>query len=219
MERLTKKELRALLECIKECYPICDIETFAQRVVSRLSKIVPPGFISYDVVNPRRRRDACATYPHAAHTTSQKKILEPRVGQHPIVIHHGKTRETTQGLFRRLGLDNKFYPRLAKYRTVPRLEKQVAVNCKTKNLAVHEKFLIKLLRPHLNQVYRNAQTITHMQQKLTLVDQALYRLNFGLIFLTPNGKIHLATTGAMQQLTNYLGPQSLRKSRLPAPLG
>src|SRR6266404_5316013 len=90
MERLTKKELRALLEFIKECYPICDIETFAQRVVSRLSKIVPPEFISYNVVNPRRRRDACATYPHAAYTTSQKKILEPRVGEQPIVIHHGR---------------------------------------------------------------------------------------------------------------------------------
>jgi len=35
------KELRALLEFIKECYPICDLETFTQRVVSRLSKIVP----------------------------------------------------------------------------------------------------------------------------------------------------------------------------------
>jgi hypothetical protein len=41
MERVTKKELRALLECIKQCYPICDLETFRQRVVSRLSKIVP----------------------------------------------------------------------------------------------------------------------------------------------------------------------------------
>ena len=41
MERLTKKELRTLLEFIKECYPICDLETFAQRVVSRLAKIVP----------------------------------------------------------------------------------------------------------------------------------------------------------------------------------
>jgi hypothetical protein len=34
MERLTKKELRALLEFIKKCYPICELETFAQRVVS-----------------------------------------------------------------------------------------------------------------------------------------------------------------------------------------
>jgi DNA-binding CsgD family transcriptional regulator len=85
-------------------------------------------------------------------------------------------------------------------------------------LAGHEKFLLKLLRPHLDQAYRNAQTFTHMQQKLTLVDQALYRLNFGLIFLTPDGKIHLATTGAMRQLTNYLGPRPLRENRLPEPL-
>jgi len=141
------------------------------------------------------------------------------VREHPVVIHHGKTRDNPQGQLHGLRLHNKFYPRSgAKYQIAPRLIKQVAVDCKTKNLAVHEKFLLKLLRPHLNQAYRNAQTITHMQQKLTLVDQALYRLNFGLIFLTLDGKIHLATTGAMQQLTNYLGPQSLRKSRLPAPL-
>ena len=117
------------------------------------------------------------------------------------------------------GSHNKFYPRLVtKCRIAPRLTKKVSLNCKTKNLAVHDKLLFKLLSPHLNQAYRNAQTVTHMQQKLTLVDQALYRLNLGLIFLTPDGKIHLATTGAMQQLTNYLGPHSLRENRLPEPL-
>jgi DNA-binding CsgD family transcriptional regulator len=57
-----------------------------------------------------------------------------------------------------------------------------------------------------------------MQQKLTLVDQALYRLNLGLIFLTPDGKIHLATTSAMRQITSYLGPPSLFGNRLPEPL-
>src|SRR5262245_64098948 len=102
--------------------------------------------------------------------------------------------------FHRLGLDNKFYPRMeVKYGIVPQSIKHVTVNCKTKNLTVHDKLLLKLLSPHLNQAYRNAQTITHVQQKLTLVDRALYKLNVGLIFLTPNGKIRLATTGAMQQ--------------------
>jgi hypothetical protein len=51
MERLTKKELRALLECIKECYPICDLETFRQRVVSRLSKILLRSCVSYQSVD------------------------------------------------------------------------------------------------------------------------------------------------------------------------
>ena len=216
MERLTKKELRALLEFIKECYPICDLETFAHRVVSRLAKIVPTEIISHNGVNPRRRRNACATYPPHAKIPSENKILEQGVGEHPVVIHHGKTRETTQGLFPRPGLHNKFYPRWnGKHRTAARLIKQVAVNCKTKNLAFHEKYLLKLLSPHVNQAYRNAQTVTHMQQKLTLVDRALYRLNLGLIFLTPDGKIRLATTWAMQQVTSYLGPQPLRENRLP----
>ena len=58
MERLTKKELRALLECIKECYPICDLETFSQRVVSRLSKIVSAEMISHNGVKPRREWNA-----------------------------------------------------------------------------------------------------------------------------------------------------------------
>jgi hypothetical protein len=68
MERLTKKELRTLLECIKECYPNCDLETFTQRqrVVSRLSKIVHKELIPHTVSNPRTERNACATYPHKA---------------------------------------------------------------------------------------------------------------------------------------------------------
>jgi len=218
VERLTKKELRALLEFIKECYPICDLETFSQRVVSRLSKIVPAEFIPYNGVNPRRR-NVCAPYPHAAYTPSQKEIFEPRVSEHPVVIHHGKTRETTQGLFQHLKLHNKFYPRLGvKCRIAPRLTREVAVNCKTKNLAGHDKLLFKLVNPHINQAYRNAEMVSHMQQKLTLVDQGLYRLNVGLIFLAPDGKIRLATTWAMQQLTNYLGPRPLRENRLPQSL-
>jgi hypothetical protein len=86
VERLTKKELRALLEFIKECCPICDIETFLQRVVSRLSKIVPTEIISYNVADPQMRRDVCGTYSHAAYTPSQKKIFEPRVREHPGII-------------------------------------------------------------------------------------------------------------------------------------
>src|SRR5262249_28902172 len=162
------------------------------------------------------RRNLCATYPHAAYTPSQKKIFEPHVSEHPVVVHHGKTRDTAQGQFQRLWLDNKFYPRMeVKYGIVPQSIKHVAVNCKTKNLTVHDKLLLKLLSPHLNQAYRNAQTVTHMQQKLTLVNRALNTLHLGIIVLTPDGKVRLATTSAVMQVTNYLGSQCLRGNRLP----
>jgi hypothetical protein len=71
MERLTKKELRALLEFIKKCYPICDLESFAQRVISRLSKLVPTEIVSYNV-NRWRERIACPAYPPHPYTPSEK---------------------------------------------------------------------------------------------------------------------------------------------------
>ena len=81
MERLTKKELRALLECIKDCYPICDLETFGQRVISRLSKIVPKEIIPYNVVNPRRERNAYLPHFHDGYTPSKNKIFDQRLGK------------------------------------------------------------------------------------------------------------------------------------------
>ena len=219
MERLTKKELRALLEFIKECYPICDLEIFPQRVVSRLAKIVSSEIISHNGHKPPWKLNASTTYLLQAHTPSENKILEQRMHAHPVVIHNGKTRETPQSQFHRQWLQNKFYPRLGvKYRIAPRLIKQVALHCRSKPFTNRDRLLFSLLSPHLNQAYRNAQTVTHMQQKLTLVDRALYRMNLGLIFLTPDGKIRLATTWAMQRLTRYLGPQSLRNNRVSEPL-
>jgi DNA-binding CsgD family transcriptional regulator len=75
MERLTKPELRALLESIKECYPVCDRQTFKQRVLSRLAKIVPTEIISHNAVNPRRELKARAIYPHVAHRDPDRRLL------------------------------------------------------------------------------------------------------------------------------------------------
>ena len=212
MERLAKK-LRVLLEFIKECYSISDVETFSHRGLSRLSKIAPTELTSYSLVDPLRRWNACAIYPAHAYTRHGKKIFEHDVHDRPVLIHHAKTHPITQGLFQYLGLDNKLYPRLAaKYRGASRVINQVAVNRNTKNLAAHDKLFLKLLG---NQACLNVETLIRIQQKLTLVDRALYRLNIGLIFLTPDGKIPLATTWAMERVTSYLGPQCLRKNRLP----
>src|SRR5262245_32138205 len=109
MERLTKKELRALLEFIKECYLICDLDTFGQRVVSRLAKIVSSEIISHNGVKPRRERSASTAYRLHAHSCSENKILEQRVREHPDVSHNGKTGETAQG---HLGLHDNFHPRM-----------------------------------------------------------------------------------------------------------
>jgi hypothetical protein len=128
MERLTKKELRALLECTKECYPICDLQTFSQRVVSRLSKIVPAEIISHNGVEPRRERSAYLSHSHNGYTLPKNEIFERRVSAHPVITHRGKTRDTTKHQSHRLGLHAKFCPCFdVKYRIAPRPIKHSAV--------------------------------------------------------------------------------------------
>jgi DNA-binding CsgD family transcriptional regulator len=219
VERLTKRELRALLDFIKDCYPICDLETFSERVISRLAKIVPREFIVNSVVKPGREQNASATYSLHIGSPSKNKNFARRIHEHPIFVRHEKKRDTAQGQFHRLASHGKFDAHLGiKYRIAQRLIKQVPLDRRSKVFSDRNQILFNLLSPYVNQAYRNAQTVTHLQEKLTLVDLALYRLSLGLIFLTPEGKICLATTWAMQQLTSYLGPQFLRKNCLPEPL-
>jgi DNA-binding CsgD family transcriptional regulator len=52
MQRLTNNELRALLECIKECYSIHDVETLRRRLSSRLPKLVERKARRFHEVGP-----------------------------------------------------------------------------------------------------------------------------------------------------------------------
>jgi DNA-binding CsgD family transcriptional regulator len=202
MERLTKKELRALLECIKDCYPICDLETFGQRVISRLSKIVPKEIIPYNVVNPRRQRNAYPPHFHDGYTPSKNKIFDQRLGKNPVIIQHPKIGDTKALKIAGLMMRNQFH----------------ALSRESKDFGDHDKLLLKLLSPHVMQAYRNAERVTQMQQKLTLVEEVLDRLHLGIIVLTPDRKVRLATESAVKQVTNYLGYRRLRGNRLPESL-
>jgi DNA-binding CsgD family transcriptional regulator len=202
VERLTKKELRALLEFIKECYPICDVETFGQRVISRLSKIVPKEIIPYNVVNPRRRRNVYLPHFYDGYTPSKNKIFDQRLGKNPVIIQHRKIGDTRALKIADLMMRNQFH----------------ALSRETKDFGDHDKLLLKLLSPHVMQAYRNAESVTQVQQKLTLVEEVLDRLHLGIIVLTPDRKVRLATESAVKQVTNYLGYRCLRGNALPESL-
>ena len=76
MQRLTNKDLLALLEFIEECYSVCDLDTFAQRVISKLPKIVPSDITSYNEVNPRKERGVrFLVYPQNAYTPGENQVF------------------------------------------------------------------------------------------------------------------------------------------------
>jgi len=203
MERLTKLELRALLESIKERYRNCDLETFTQRLVSRLSKIVPTDIIPNDRVNPRRRRNAHATHPHRAFPAS-------RILRQSARISSLDSSAKDAGHYTRPTAREVLSLRRRNIACLSTAQRQVALN--------RDQLFLKPLSLHRPHGHHNPKTVTHVQQKLNLVDHALNTLHLGLILLTPNGKVRLATACAVQQVREYLGHRSLLGERLPESL-
>jgi len=56
MERLKHRDLRALLDFLRECYAIRDLDNFPTHVISALPRLVPSETTTYNEVNPRKRR-------------------------------------------------------------------------------------------------------------------------------------------------------------------
>jgi len=196
MERLTKTDLRALLESIKERYPNCDLETFTQRVVSRLAKIVLADIIPDDRVNPRRRRAACAIHSHYADRSSKRILTQRRrVSRLDSSAKHatGDSIPISRKVLSR-PVPNTAFPARG----------QLALNRENEHFQRTE--------PH-----RNPKTIQR-QQKFTLIDHALHRLELGLILITSTGKIRLASACALRQIREYLGHRSLVGEPLPESL-
>jgi len=210
MERLTKKELRALLESIKERYPNCDLKTFSQRVVSRLSKIIPSEIISHNGIHPRRRRNAHATHPHHAYHSSKKIFSQDARAPSLDSSEKGAGHYTRPTPLEVLSPPTRNIASSS-------MAHQVALNHGNKDFAERDR-LLSLLSPHVIPAYRHSKTVTHIQQKFTLVDEALNTLHLGLIFLTPAGKVRLATACAVEQIREYLGHRSLIGERLPKSL-
>jgi DNA-binding CsgD family transcriptional regulator len=220
MERLTKKELRSLLESIKECYPVCDRQTFKQRVLSRLAKIVPTEIISHVGTRPHRRRSAHATHPRHAYTSSGREFSNQRALASSYDSSSRDARRSRKAVqsARRIQLKSLSRKILDSHsQSSPKTPRQAGLN-RNDDLADHEQPCVSLLSPHNIQAYRSAKTVAQRRQNSTLVDDALNTLNLGLILLTPHGKIRLATGCAVQQVRAFLGDNSLIGDSLPESL-
>ena len=212
MERLTKTELRALIESIKERYPSSDLQAFTQRVVSRLSKIVLSKIISHNEIRPQRRQNAHATHPHRAYHSS-KKIFSQRAR-----LSTFDSSAKDAGHYTRPTAREVLSPPRRNIACSFTTQRQLARNRLKNDLADRDQLFVKLVSPQVIQAYSNLKTVTHIQQKFTLVAHALNTLHLGLILLTPTGKVRLATACAVQQVRKYLGQSSLPGERLPESL-
>jgi DNA-binding CsgD family transcriptional regulator len=83
MERLTEKDIGALMECIRDIYSAADIETFPSSILSAVSRLIPSESITYNEITPQGNRVAYK----GIDSIPQKdlRIFERYVHEHPLV--------------------------------------------------------------------------------------------------------------------------------------
>jgi hypothetical protein len=158
-----------------------------------------------------------------------EQIFERHVHEHPLVRHHKQTSHgraktldfLTQSQFHRLELYNEFFRRLEVERqmaiTLPApapLVIGIAVNWSGRDFSERDRLLLDLLRPHLIQAYRNAESATQLRQDRVLLRRTLEESDRGVISLTDECRVRFCTEQAQSWLSEYFGP-SQRAYRLP----
>jgi DNA-binding CsgD family transcriptional regulator len=94
----------------------------------------------------------------------------------------------------------------------------VCFNRKHRDFKTHDRAQLDLLRPHLVQACRNAQTIDLLTTQLATLDQTLEESGLGVISVTSDGRIRFTSPKASTLLAQFGLPFGKTTSRLPHPL-
>jgi DNA-binding CsgD family transcriptional regulator len=233
MKSLAERDLRHLLEFLRECYSTCDLPRFRSRVVESLPKLISSEVTGYNEVNPHQQRihfignpAKVLDFPHAI------PIFERHMQEHPLINYHTKARDSrvlmisdflSRSRFRNLALYREFFRRIGtEFQMACVLETKkplligVAVNRTTKDFTERERALMTLARPHLMQAYWNAAAVTRLAQQLEPARRELRELE-GMLILGREGRATWIPPGTRQLLAKYFGLKA-RGDRVPESL-
>jgi DNA-binding CsgD family transcriptional regulator len=232
MEGLGLRELRTFSAFLEEMYALRGLEEFTTYVLSRLPEVVPADRISYNEANPRARRNAYTSLPTLP--AEYEPVFLRHMEDHPLISHYQKTHDgralrvsdfLPRRRFHRLALYNEFFrPLRAEYQmavTLPApapLSVGIALSRSRTDFSDRERRLLNLLRPHLIQAYRNAESVTHMRGQQAVTGEALDALPYGLIVLTRDGHARPVNAAAVRMVAAYFGSPLRGEDRLPEDL-
>ncbi len=221
MDRLKGNDFQSLLEFLKGCYAIHDLDGFVAHVVSTLPKLVPSDATVYNEYNFKRNRIVWQQNPANFASPGSEKIWEEYSHEHPILDHFRRTKNgqavkfsdfVTKRQFHRTILYNEFFRALhLEHQMTFCLQEPtsllvaIALNRAASDFSERERLVLNLLRPHLVQAYQNAEAVTRLFLELTHVKGALERLDRGVVFLSGDGKVQSMTEIARQWMEEYFG--------------
>jgi DNA-binding CsgD family transcriptional regulator len=233
-ERLGQRDLSALQECVATLYELGGLDGLQRRILQALPAVIPADVSAFCELDLRRRtvawnleasarfglRDAPSIF--AAHMTDLPWFKSYRRGEGSAVkISDSLTRRQ----FHRTAIYNEFYrPIGIEYHIAkglpgaPDLVTAIGLVRRRKDFSERDRLLLNLLRPHLNQSYRNAMAISRVHGELALLREGVEALEQGLVILARSGRVAAMSGRARRLLAEYLGeagtgalPETLRQ--------
>lgn len=233
MERLRTRDLRGVLAFLEGAYAAHDLDRLIEYVLRQLPRLVRSELTAYNEINPRRRRIVWRDEPSVAGVFPEgREIFQRHMADHPLIAHYERSRDgsarkisdfLTQRQFRRLGLYSEFFRRVdgGDYQMVialpapPPLVVGISVNRDDRDFTERDRLVLDLLRPHLIQAYRNAETMAELAAVLVALGEGVDSLGRGLIAVSRDGRVGFATRSARHWITAYFCHRPWSGERLP----
>jgi DNA-binding CsgD family transcriptional regulator len=231
VERLKGRDLRAVLDLVREAHAVLDLDTFTRHVTAALPALIPCELATWNEINPARGRIHYLLQPAEVDFAGSREIFERHLHEHPIIAHYRTARRQrprrisdflTQRQYHRLGLYNELFRRFrieylmaAPLPTRPPLQLGFGLCRSGRDFSERERTMAELLAPHLGQAYRNAEIVSELPR---LVGQALDTTNRTVVLLGPDGRVKGLTDRARRYFARYWDAPSRGPDRLPQDL-
>src|SRR2546425_8056218 len=227
MVRLKLRDLRALLDFVRRSCTIQNLDELVTAVTSGLADLIPADITAYaeaDLQNRRiRLRGSPADFLAGCPLGTQD--AERHIEEQPVVAYYLLTGDqrayriadfVTRCQLHRLGLYNDFYRLLGiEYQlsvpvvAEPHVLTRITCSRSHPDFSDRERLLLNLVRPHIAEARRNAET-------LTLLKQAGDESGPGLL-ITEHGRVVQTDARSLALVQAYFGPVG-PMNRLPETL-
>jgi DNA-binding CsgD family transcriptional regulator len=213
VERLGKADLRAALDFLAVVGAASTLDQFADLLIVELPRLIRSDIVSYNEVDPQRRRAYFHSNPVETMFQGSEQILERYMDQNPLVVHYASTGDgaarkwsdfITQRELHSTDLYNELFRPLRVEREMvatlpsrPPVLVGIVVMRNGRDFDERDRTILDLLRPHLANAYANAVA----RETVAALEQALPGDN--VVILGPHRRIRYASSYAVELLSCF----------------